>query len=297
MQVSVVITSYNEGDEVKATIDSVRKNTSDVEIVLVDDGSTDNSCIGVDCDQLVRHEERVGIAPSRLDAVAVARGNCFSFLDAHQRVSEGCLNKCADLAVERQAIVWPDVMGLGKSRWMGHGASMTQKDGKKKGLFDGRWKRSKSLDLISRCSTMIVPGYTIPRNVWPKVELINGLRMHGASEPAITVKAFFAEVDILHLCGPLARHYFREGHHLPYSCSWKTTARNHALVARVCFSGRVWRKYWAPKVFRRHLRDGLKEFDLEHITSQHIAFQKIKRRPDEEFWYGLMGTAPPWKGD
>lgn len=295
--ISTIITSYNEGAEVKRTIDSVRSNTTDVEIVLVDDASTDGSCDDVGADRLIKHETRIGIAASRNDGVAATNGDttCYAFLDAHQRVSEGCLNKCADLAIERQAIVWPDVTGLGpetseghpESRWMGHGAVMSQKSGRKRGLFDGRWKRRPAFDSISRCSTMIVPGYVIPKTIWPKVRLIEGLKLHGASEPALTVKAFFADVSILHLCGPLARHRFTAGHRLPYECSWRTVVRNHALVARVCFDDSTWREYWYP-IFHRWLKDGMSEFDEPHITSQYEDFQKIKQRPDEEFWKGLI---------
>ena len=287
MKISVIITSLNEGEEVAATIKSIRENTEDFEIVLVDDASTDGSCIGVQCDQLIRHEERVGIVPSRLEGVRVAKGECFAFLDAHQRVSEGCLNKLADLAMEKQAITWPCVTGIGQSRWMGHGASMRQKDGRKNGLFEAQWRRSPPVESVSRCSTLVVPGYVIPRKVWPKVQLIPGMSIHGASEAALAVKAFFTDVDLLHLCGPVARHKFNSK--VPFELRWRTQARNHALVARVCFDDKTWHEYWAIR-FRRHIKEeGLKEMENEPVLTWHREFQKIKCRPDEEFWTGLIG--------
>jgi len=326
--ISVIITSFNEGDEVKNTIDSVFANTSDVEIILVDDASEDGSCDpwccydtggAVDGVTVVRHDERIGIAASRNDGVAMAKGDVYAFLDAHQRVDEGCLNKCAQVARERQSIVWPCLTGLPpkgerESRWMGHGARMRQKrGGAKNGLFDGQWKRRPgnlpSDDEVymgpdgvddtyiadgaplSRCSTMIVPGYVVPKTVWPKLKLIDGLRCHGASEPAMTVKAFFADVPILHLCGPVCRHRFTPGHRLPYPCPWWKVARNHAMVARVCFEQKTWDEYWFPKVFRRHLRkrEGLiEEFEAGPIVDQQREFEKIKQRPDDEFWRGLI---------
>jgi glycosyltransferase involved in cell wall biosynthesis len=292
---SIIITSYNEGPEVRATLESIKANTSNFEIVLVDDGSTDGSCIDAGADRIVRHEQRMGIAISRLDGANIAAGDCFAFLDAHQRVDEGCLNKCAELALERQAIVWPDVKGLGNSRWTGHGANMRQKNGKKAGLFDAEWKTTKPVDAISRSATMIVPGYVIPRSIWPKVKPPQGLKWHGASEPAISVPAFFTDIDILHLCGPLARHRFTEGHHLPYECPWSVTSRNHALVARVFFTVDTWERYWLG-IFRRHLKDeGLKEFYEPHIMDQQRAFEGLKKRPDEEFWRGLMLSPVPFR--
>lgn len=44
-RLSVVITAYNEGEELGRTIESVRAHTEQsYEIIVVDDGSTDGSC-------------------------------------------------------------------------------------------------------------------------------------------------------------------------------------------------------------------------------------------------------------
>ena len=41
-RISVIITAYNEGSELRRTIDSVRENTKQpFEIILVDDGSNE----------------------------------------------------------------------------------------------------------------------------------------------------------------------------------------------------------------------------------------------------------------
>jgi hypothetical protein len=173
---------------------------------------------------------------------------------------------------------------------MGHGAIMTQKDANKGGLFCGSWKKTKPYDTISRSGTLLVPGYVIPKSVYPKVELIPGLANHGASEPALSVKAFFTDVDILHLCGPVARHMFREGTKLPFRCPCAVTAKNHALVARICFSQKSWDEYWMPYVFKKQLKkqEVVDEFYQDPIMEWHREFQKIKVRPDNEFWRGLI---------
>jgi len=62
-------------------------------------------------------------------------------------------------------------------------------------------------------------------------------------------------------------------------------------VARVCFEQKTWDEYWFPKVFRRHLRkrEGLiEEFEAGPIVDQQREFEKIKQRPDDEFWRGLI---------
>ena len=303
MRLSIVITHFNEPDTLRTTIDSVRENTSDFELIVVDDGSTvpdwEDAASGADI--IVRHDQRIGIAPSRLDGVARASGDVLAFLDAHMWVSEGCLNLCADLALERQAIVYPCVHGPVFTHWRGHGCRLGHQQN---GLWVGSWKsRPVPRDRISRCTMMIVPGYCIPRaNVWPKVRWIAGQREWGAGEPTLCVQAFFADVDILHLCGPLARHLFRrkwydeKGHkHVdrPFHSPFKATWRNHAILNRVTFEQETWEKYWIPKVFSKwHRGDDWSEFDAPTILDRHAEFQQYKKRPDEEIWRGLMGIPP-----
>lgn len=281
---SIIITAHNEGDELRRTVESVRANTrSPFEILVVDDGSTDGSCDALAADDLkiIRHERRQGVAPSRNAACAVAAGDVFAFLDGHQRVSDGCLNQCADLALERKAIVWPDVQGLAERGWTGHGASL--KLCGKKGYFSARWHRSRPSEAVSSISTLVVPGYVMPRDVYQRVRWIGGLRGWGASEPAVTVKAFFLGIDVLHLCGPLARHLFRN--HLPYATPWEAVWRNHALVARVCFDDRTWFEHWLPQVFWKHLTDAARR-DLEspELLAEHETFLSEKVRSDAEFF-------------
>ncbi len=296
-KVSVIITSFNEGGEVQKTIDSVRKMTKDVEVILIDDGSDDGSCEsakGVDI--AIRHVTRIGIAYSRDVGTRAATGEAFGFVDAHQRIdSKHALNKCAELAIERESIVVPCQRGLEDRGWTGHGAALhTQDQHKREGLFGAVWRNKRPRDTVSRCTTLIVPGYVIPRAVMDKIRWADGLVGWGASEPAITVKAFFAQVPILHLCGPIVRHGFRTQKKIPYSCKWRAVARNHALTARICFEDETWRKHWRP-MFARWIKEeeGLAEFDSPSVVKQHKEFQAIKRRTDCEYWRGALLRDPP----
>jgi len=130
----------------------------------------------------------------------------------------------------------------------------------------------------------VVPGYVIPREVFRRVRWIESLRGWGASEPAITVKAFFQDIDLLHVCGPLARHMFRPGSKIPYATPWQSVWRNHALVARVCFDQRTWLEYWLPEVFDKHLTEPLRgELDSPEVLAEHEAFQALKCAPIASF--------------
>jgi len=293
---SVIITAYDEGEELVRTINSVRANTrGSHEIIVVDDGSTDGSCDAIEADgvRVIRHDERVGIAGSRNDACAVARGDVLAFLDGHQRLSPGCLDQCAETAQQRQAIVWPDVRGLTDRGWTGHGALLRLSE--KDGSFSGKWLRRKPRQSLSAISTLIVPGYVMPRSVYDRVRWIGALGGWGASEAAITVKAFFLDIEVLHLCGPLARHFFRKK--LPYSTPWEAVWRNHALVARVCFDDRSWFDYWLPQVFEKHLTERTRrDLASPDVLAEHEGFLDEKVRSDGEF-FELVGRPTAAKGN
>lgn len=306
IMISVIITTFNEGEWLAKTVESVRQMTSDYELIIVDDGGTDGSCEQVTGATVVRHDQRIGIAASRRDGIAAAKGDCYAFLDAHQLLTEGCLNWCAEVALDRQAIVCPctrgpkDRMQKNGTVWTGHGSVMRQQPN---GLFVGQWRNGQPRDKLSRCSMMVVPGYVIPASVYPKVAWLPQLRHWGGSEPCITVQAFFADVDVLHLCGPIARHLFRgkiqedgktkidRPFHPPFSATW----RNHAHTARMCFDDETWTRYWWPEVFAKWADHGNAEgeFYSPEVMAQHAKFRSYKQRPDEEFWLGLMGKDLP----
>jgi len=124
--------------------------------------------------------------------------------------------------------------------------------------------------------------------------------VHRRSEPCITVRAFFTDVDILHLCGPIARHLFRGktedgGIVRPFSAPFSVTWRNHAHTARLCFDDATWQRYWWPGVFGKWgKREEEREFHTPEVIAQHSQFASYKQRSDEEFWRGLIGVDLPW---
>ena len=87
----------------------------------------------------------------------------------------------------------------------------------------------------------------------------------------------------------MARHYFREGGHMPFRQSFKGVSRNHLAIARVCFADDTFNNYWRKiRIFTKKLgKEGI-ESVYKDFTDQHEEFQKIKARPDVEFWRGLM---------
>lgn len=292
--VSVIITVHNEGQEIRRTVDSVRRNTeSDFEIIVVDDGSTDGCCQDLESDEIrvIRHSRRIGVAHSRHEATMAARGDVLAYMDGHQRVSRHCLDHCAKLALTRKAIVWPDVRNMNRmASTTAHGASM--RICPKYGLITARWRLAAPASKLSKISTLSAPGYFIPREIYHRVSWIRGLRGWGASELAIALKAFFLEIDIFHTCGPIMWHRFKKKFH--YSVSRHDHWKNHALVARVCFDDRTWSEFWLPHVFQKYMDRAMqRDLEADDVLAQHEAFLSEKRRPDREFWRGLLHVREP----
>lgn len=85
---SVVIPNYNRETYVRDAIDSIlAQSFSDFELLVIDDGSTDNSCQAVRAYddpriRLIRNDGNLGIAATRNAALGFARGDCLAFLDS-----------------------------------------------------------------------------------------------------------------------------------------------------------------------------------------------------------------------
>lgn len=90
MRFSVVIPLYNKAPYVKKALGSVFNQTfRDFELIVVDDGSTDDSLNvakgvleGSGIDQQLIHRENAGVSTARNSGVAVSHGDYVCFLDA-----------------------------------------------------------------------------------------------------------------------------------------------------------------------------------------------------------------------
>lgn len=106
--ISIVIPLYNKGELVGRALDSVlAQSFGDFEVVVVDDGSTDNSVEVVnryrsrfDEGRLcVVSQRNAGVGAARNRGIAVARGEYVTFLDADDEWKEGHLQTLADLSL------------------------------------------------------------------------------------------------------------------------------------------------------------------------------------------------------
>ena len=109
--VSVVVPVYNtEEVYLKQCIDSLRRQTlKEIEIILVDDGST-NSC-GTVCDEYAEkdlrivslHQENKGVSVARNLGIQRASGKYITFVDSDDWCDESVLQKVSDVAEKENA--------------------------------------------------------------------------------------------------------------------------------------------------------------------------------------------------
>ena len=98
--ISVIVPVYNTGKYLTPCLESIKGQTySNLEILLVDDGSTDNS--GVICDSYalndnrikVIHKENGGVSSARNLGITTASGKYLSFLDSDDRIEPDYLER------------------------------------------------------------------------------------------------------------------------------------------------------------------------------------------------------------
>jgi glycosyltransferase involved in cell wall biosynthesis len=291
--ISVIITAFNEGDELRRTVESVQTSTrGPFEIIVVDDGSTDGSCDGLQGPSIrvLSHKQRCGVAASRNRGGNVARGAVVAFSDGHQRYSAECLDRCAQVALSRNAIVWPDVRGFDEATRLIHGADF--RFAPETGRFTAAYLHAQPLARVSRITALRAPGYMMPRSLFQNMKWPAFLRGWGASEASVSLKAFFLGVPILHVCGPMTRHLFRK--RFPYQVSSEDVDWNHAVITRVCFDERTWFEYWLPSVFSANLStSNLRALDDPAIREEQREFERRKVRPDRDFWTRLLKRPEP----
>ena len=292
-RISIIITTYNEGPELQRTLASLVANTKFLEeVIVVDDGSSDGSCdnLGLDFARVIRHTSRIGIGLSRDEGSRAARGNVFCYLDSHQRIGSGALDRCAELALSRKAITCPDIRDYGLFRWRLHGADFRLCP--ERGYFTSTWRKWFQLRGVTQVSGLRAPPYLIPRSVYEDVAWSPGLRGWGASEASVVVKAFFTGHRILHLSGPIVRHRFQAGS--KFEVSWDDLYRNQAIIARVCFEDATWFKHWLPRVFSGHLTENAKAvLESKELLAEHTEFVARKVCADRQFWSDLLRISPP----
>ena len=124
--ISVVVPVYNVAQYLPDCVKSIfAQNVTDMEVILVDDGSTDNS--GALCDQYVKkysivkviHQKNAGLSAARNTGIEAAKGEFITFVDSDDMLADGFISTALELAKTYQAdfIAFSHVRCEAETQW------------------------------------------------------------------------------------------------------------------------------------------------------------------------------------
>lgn len=119
MKVSIIIPSYNQEEYLREAIESAISQTEQCEVIVIDDGSTDNSLrIAKEYEPEVKVIKQVnkGLSAARNTGIMNATGEWIFPLDADDFIAENCIEMLLRLAGETDAdIVGPSIEIFGQN--------------------------------------------------------------------------------------------------------------------------------------------------------------------------------------
>lgn len=110
-KVSIIIPSYNAEAYLPLCLDSViAQNYKNIEIIIIDDKSTDNSILLIEEYQkayphitLIKLDENRGVSHARNVGIDVALGDYLFFIDSDDYIEEDTITKLVNMALENDA--------------------------------------------------------------------------------------------------------------------------------------------------------------------------------------------------
>jgi GT2 family glycosyltransferase len=139
---SIVVVSHNEGENLPRTIEGIRATVpDDVEIVVVDDWSTDGSAATVapGTARIVRTPQRGGVVGARNTGGRIARGEVVVFADAHIDPQPGWLEPLlAAFDDPDVGCAAPTITQIDRPLARGHGFTWRDRDLRMRWLRDDR---------------------------------------------------------------------------------------------------------------------------------------------------------------
>ena len=138
--ISIIVPVYNIEQYIEQCVLSIRNQTyKNIEIILIDDGSTDGS--GNICDKLAEGDQRIkvihkkngGLATARKDGVNSAKGKYIGFVDGDDWIEPNMYESLYNFAIENDAQM---VTSAGYREYPGVRGKNILRDGLPQGLYD-----------------------------------------------------------------------------------------------------------------------------------------------------------------
>lgn len=201
--ISIVVPVYNVEPYIEKCLDSISAQTySNMEVILVDDASTDSS--GSICDayaardrrmQAIHFPENRGLSAARNEGVCRANGEYISFIDSDDYVEPGLLEKLYNNFIENEADI--SVCGI-------------EGPGQKAGP-SAAYSGTETICCLARRTPFLW-------NVWGKLFLAESVKKHPFDERALCCEdlLFFYQMlkdteTVSYLPDPLYHYLYRPG--------------------------------------------------------------------------------------
>lgn len=229
-KITVIITFYNEKQEVENTIESVKEFSSNIDILVINDASDD----GFNYDDIIQNHDilyiknntRLGVAASRDLGVKNCKTPYFLLLDAHMRFYD---NKWVDrisseldcdnrtLLCCQTASILTDKNGKILENQVSNpsfGAYINLKDT----YFEPVWIKNHSLcnSLTVTIPCVLGAGYACSKKYWQYLKGLNGLVSYGNDEPYISLKVWLEGGSCKLLKNVVIGHIYRLKEDTPF---------------------------------------------------------------------------------
>lgn len=240
-KLTVIIPFQNEGIEVERTVTSIRATAKDVNILLINDCSTDNYDYNrvakiFDCD-IINNSTNLGVANSRNLGVFRCKTPYFVLLDAHMRFYS--LNwdvKLVELLEENNnrlitsntIYFTKDENGLynnekgiiGRNKFGTYAAFVNMKESGWE--YTAKWT-DKLIDNnkpIVPVSCVLGAVYASSKKWWERIGGLLGLIKYGLDEPLMSIKTWLAGGEVLLIKDWGVGHLYRSGgnYHVDTAC-------------------------------------------------------------------------------
>jgi glycosyltransferase involved in cell wall biosynthesis len=209
--------------------------------VVIDDASQVPLSLEEKKCNLIRNEERAGVAASRHIGALHSTGDFLLLTDSHVRFEPGWYETLMERIKDRPTTMHnllcvqlvPGMMDMAQSRGTYHGAYIhfygpDQNDGGRMQTLEGKWAKERPGEDDYPLSCIMGAGYVMPTDFYFHVGGLRLLKGWGLDEPFLSLKWWLAGGDIRMLKSVRIGHQFRQS--TTYKTDqWKVTFNKLAL--------------------------------------------------------------------